>query len=373
MTTQIPSAETLESFRQDLDEIRDTAMARVGEEDARYIRRVVRVQRLLDIGGRLTMLAGFWHWSFFILGAVLLGVAKILDNMEVGHNIMHGQYDWMNDPHLNERNFEWDNVCDGQSWRRTHNYEHHTYTNIIGKDRDFGYDLLRLSDDTPWKKRFKNQFFWYLGLSVFFQWGVAYHELIGERVFFGKKTSSREMPISKKQLAKDFFSKIRKAVFRDYVFYPAIAGVLLGWPVFFGVLLAHVGANLIRNLWASTIIFCGHFTENVHTFSAAECENETRGQWYYRQILGSSNLEGSKLLHIMTGHLSRQVEHHLFPDMPSYRYNEVSAQVKEVCRKHGIPYNTGSLWGQYKTVVQRVLKYSRPTPEEKAAFKAARA
>jgi fatty acid desaturase len=373
VTTPIPSAERLEAFRQDLDQIRDETMAKVGQEDANYIRKVVRVHRFLDLGGRLIMVAGFYHWIAFVIGAVMLGIAKILDNMEIGHNVMHGGYDFMNDPHLNGTSYEWDNVCDGQSWRRTHNFEHHTYTNIIGKDRDFGYDLLRLSDDTPWRVRFKNQFFWYLGLTFFFQWGVAYHELIGERVFFGKKKVERDAGISKKQLAKDFFSKIRKSVFRDYVFYPAVVGIVLGWPMFVGVLLANIGANLIRNIWTSTVIFCGHFTGDVHTFSEEDCKNETRGQWYYRQILGSSNFEGSKVLHIMTGHLSRQVEHHLFPDMPSYRYNEVSLKVREVCRKHNIPYNTGSMWSQYKTVLERIFKYSRPTQEEKAAYKQANA
>ncbi|MEK9766173.1 MAG: hypothetical protein VW274_06805 [Thalassolituus sp.] len=81
MTTQVPSAETLESFQKDLDQIRDEAMAKVGEEDARYIRRVVRVQRLLDLGGRAVMVAGFYHWIWFVVGAVMLGFAKILNNM----------------------------------------------------------------------------------------------------------------------------------------------------------------------------------------------------------------------------------------------------------------------------------------------------
>ncbi|MDF1764470.1 MAG: acyl-CoA desaturase, partial [Oleibacter sp.] len=288
-----------------------------------------------------------------------LGVAKILDNMEIGHNVMHGQYDFMNDPHLNSREFDWDNVCDGESWRRTHNFEHHTYTNIIGKDRDFGYETLRLSDDTPWKPNNRLQIPMYIGMTLFFQWGVAYHEMIGERLFFGKPKADSKLPISRAQLAKDFFAKIRKATFRDYLFYPAVVGILLGWPMFFAILAGNAAANLIRNIWASAIIFCGHFTENVHTFSEAECENETRGQWYYRQILGSSNIKGSKLLHIMTGHLSCQVEHHLFPSMPSYRYREVSKKVQAVCEQHGIPYNTGSLLGQYTEVVQRIIKYGR--------------
>ncbi len=360
MTTPIPSADTLESFHKELDEIRDDLMAKVGEEDARYIRRIVRVQRFLELGGRAVMVAGFYHWIWWLVGVVMLGCAKILDNMEIGHNVMHGQYDWMNDPHLNSRTFDWDNVCDGESWRRTHNFEHHTYTNIIGKDRDFGYDTLRLSDDVKWKDHYRFQSIRLVVLMLMFEWAVAYHELFGERIFIGKRHKEGKLPISHAQLIKDFFTKIRLAVFRDYIFFPAVVGLFLGWPMFFAILGGNFVANLIRNLWANIIIFCGHFTEEVHTFNEEECVNESRGQWYYRQILGSSNLEGSKLLHIMSGHLSRQVEHHLFPDMPSYRYGEAAERVRQVCARHNIPYNTGTLWDQYKTVVARVIKYSRP-------------
>lgn len=364
MTTHIPSAETLESFRQDLDQIRDETMAKVGQEDADYIRKVVRVQRALEIGGRVVMVAGFYHWMWWIVGVVMLSVAKILDNMEIGHNVMHGQYDFMNDPHLNSREFDWDNVCDGESWRRTHNYEHHTYTNIIGKDRDFGYDTLRLSDDVPWKDHYRWQPLRLVFLIISFEWAVAYHELFGERIFVGKRRPEGKLPISHADLIKSFLSKIRKAVFRDYIFYPAVVGLILGWPMFFAILGGNAVANVVRSIWANIIIFCGHFTENVHTFNEEECENETRGQWYYRQILGSSNMEGSKIMHIMSGHLSRQTEHHLFPDMPSRRYMEVAEKVRAVCTKHNIPYNTGPLWEQYITVVQRVLKYSKPPKKQ---------
>lgn len=364
MTTPLPDAATLDSFEREMDALRDETLAKVGQRDANYIRNVVRFQRIADVSGRVLMIAGFYHWSLWIVGTLLLGLAKILDNMEIGHNVMHGQYDWMNDPHINSRDFEWDNVCDGQSWRRTHNYEHHTYTNIIGKDRDFGYDLLRLSDDTRWRKRYRHQFWMYVMLSVFFQWGVAYHELIGERVFFGRKKEKSELPISRAQLAKDFFSKINKSTFRDYLFYPLIGGLVAGIPVFFAVLAGHIIANLIRNLWTSSIIFCGHFTEDVHTFSEADCENESRGQWYYRQLLGSSNLQGNRWFHILTGHLSCQIEHHMFPDIPAFRYVEMSERVRDVCQRHGIHYNTGSFFKQYTTVVQRIIKYSKPTPAE---------
>ena len=117
-------------------------------------------------------------------------------------------------------------------------------------------------------------------------------------------------------------------------------------------------ANLLRDIWTNTIIFCGHFTENIHTFKGSDCVNETQGQWYYRQILGSSNLEGSRLFHIMTGHLSCQIEHHLFPDLPSSRYQEIAPQVQAALQKQGIAYNTGGFFHQYTSVLKRIFRYS---------------
>jgi len=144
-------------------------------------------------------------------------------------------------------------------------------------------------------------------------------------------------------------------VFKDYVFFPLVAG-----PAMLPVLAGNAAANLIRNLWTSTIIFCGHFPEDVHTFSEAECENESRGHWYYRQILGSANFDGPRWLHIMSGHLSLQVEHHLFPDIPAHRYVELAPKVEAVAKRYGIPYNKKPFLAQYKTVLKRILKHSLP-------------
>src|SRR3546814_4221048 len=55
------------------------------------------------------------------------------------------------------------------------------------------------------------------------------------------------------------------------------------------------------NIWAFNIIFCGHFPAGVATFTQEETENETKGLWYYRQLLGSANISGGKLLHLMSG------------------------------------------------------------------------
>ncbi|MGH8105749.1 MAG: fatty acid desaturase family protein, partial [Arenimonas sp.] len=126
-------------------------------------------------------------------------------------------------------------------------------------------------------------------------------------------------------------------------------------------LLGNLIANLIRNVWTNAIIFCGHFTENVQTYSRTEVENETRGQWYLRQIQGSSNLEGGRWFHLLTGHLSHQIEHHLFPDLPAPRYAEIAPRVKEICERYGVHYNTGGFWKQYFGVLVRIVKHAWPT------------
>jgi len=356
-----PDNETLDQFAEELNELRERTMAKVGEADAKYIRKVIRAQRISEFAGRILIVLGFLHPAYWVLGVLALATAKILDNMEIGHNVMHGQYDWMNDPNINSRTFEWDNAGDAGSWKRYHNYDHHTYTNIIGKDRDFGYGLLRLSDDTRWKPKNMWQFFVYIALCLNFQWGVAYHELAGERVFFKKARKASKLPITREQLKFAFFNKAARQLFKDYIFWP-----LLCFPVFLQVFLGNLVANLLRDIWTNTIIFCGHFTDGIHTFKESQCKNETQGQWFYRQILGSSNLEGSRLFHIMTGHLSCQVEHHLFPDVPSKHYPEMANEVRGICKKYDIPYNSAGFWKQYLSVVKRIVKYSFPTKKAKA-------
>lgn len=353
-----PSTQTLKNFAADLDNLRLQTQDKVGARDARYIRKLIGIQRLIEIAGRITMVLGFITPALWILGVLLLALSKILENMEIGHNVLHGQYDWMNDPHINSRKYEWDIVGDANSWKRYHNHEHHTYTNIIGKDRDYGYGLLRLSDDLRWRPKNRWQIFTYLNLSLLFEWGVAYHEVAGERIFVGKPKKTSDLPIPRQELKSAFFRKIRRQVFKDYIFYPLVC-----WPVALQVLAGNLIANLIRNLWTSTVIFCGHFTEEAHTFKESECQNETKGQWYYRQILGSSNFTGSKLFHILTGHLSYQIEHHLFPDIPAPRYREMAPAVEQICAKYDIPYNSKSFGHQYLTVLQRVIKYSKKSSD----------
>jgi NADPH-dependent stearoyl-CoA 9-desaturase len=354
-TTLLPdlAPEQIESFGAELDAIRERVLADLGERDAGYIRKVIRVQRGLEVGGRGLMFAGFFPPAW--LGAVTaLSLSKILDNMEIGHNVMHGQYDWMKDPDLTGKGFEWDTACPGDQWRHSHNYMHHVHTNIVGKDRDVGYGILRMSEDQPWHPYYLGNPLYAALLAIFFQYGVAVHDLELDRVTAGKASLGE-----KGGMIRSIWGKVRQQTLKDYVLFPLLTG-----PAAPFTLAGNAAANLTRNLWAFTIIFCGHFPDGTQEFTEEETAEETRGQWYYRQLLGSANLTGGKLFHILAGNLSFQIEHHLFPDIPGHRYAEISIEVREACERYGIPYNTGPLPKQFGSVVRKIVRLALPGRRE---------
>jgi fatty acid desaturase len=341
--------EQLEALGDELDELRGRLIMDLGERDAEYIRRMIKVQRALEISGRGLLFAGFFPPAW-IGGTAALALSKILDNMEIGHNVMHGQYDWMKDPALDSKRFEWDTACPGDQWRYSHNYMHHTHTNVLGKDRDIGYGILRMSEEQPWRTRDLGNPVYAALLAAFFQWGVAAHDLEVERIQAGEIELS-----DKREILEAIWLKARRQVLKDYVVFPALAGP--GAPF---VLAGNLSANLTRNLWSFMIIFCGHFPAGVQEFSEDEVQEETRGGWYLRQMLGSANLTGSKLFHILSGNLSHQIEHHLFPDVPAHRYAEIATEVKAICERYGLPYNTGPLHKQFGSVVKKICRLALP-------------
>ena len=148
--------EQVNTFETEVNAIRDGVMNNLGQTDVDHMRRMIRICRASEVAGRALLQFGPGPISW-VAGVLALANAKILDNMEIGHNVMHGQYDWTGDPALNSQKFEWDIACDGEHWRHSHNVLHHTHTNILGKDRDLGYSLLRLTDEQRWKPRHRFQ------------------------------------------------------------------------------------------------------------------------------------------------------------------------------------------------------------------------
>ncbi len=340
----------LDALARELDAIRDATMADLGAQDAAYIRRVIATQRHMEVAGRLLLLFARKRPAL-IGGTALLTAAKILENMELGHNIMHGQWDWMRDPSIHSTTWEWDAVSTAKSWKHAHNYQHHTYTNVVGKDRDLGYSAMRVEPEQPWHPIYLLQPAYFFLMAFTFEWGIAIYDMELDAVRDGRKT--------KEQARSEILAMARKArgqVLKDYVLFPILSGRRSAPKALAGALVA----NTIRSVWVHTIVFCGHLPEGAETFTEEQFEEESRGGWYVRQLLGSCNLEGTRPFHILTGHLSYQVEHHLYPDMPSSRYAEIAPKVQEVCERYGLPYTTGRLGRQYGSVYKKILRMALP-------------
>jgi fatty acid desaturase len=329
-------------------------MADLGERDSRYIRNTIRLHRYLVLAARLALLRSRRR-SAWLLGTGALSVAKILENMEIGHNVMHGQWDWMNDPDINSRTWDWDTASPADAWRHSHNYEHHTFSNIRGKDRDLGYEIMRIDPHQRWHPIYLLQPLYNLVLMAFFEWGVAVHDLNFDAIRSGEKPKAQALAE-----LKAIGGKARTQIVKDYLSWPALSAAVSGRRTFRSTLAANFTSNIVRNVWAHSIIFCGHFPDGTYTFGEEEAANETRGGWYVRQLLGAANIDGRRPFHFMSGNLSFQVEHHLFPDMPSNRYAEVAPRVREVCRRYGLPYNTGPLRKQLGSVHRTILRLAFP-------------
>ncbi|HEX4731500.1 MAG TPA: acyl-CoA desaturase [Solirubrobacterales bacterium] len=411
------STAQLEELAQEFDAIRDRVAGELGERDRRYIEAMIEMQRRLAVMGRVGLLLPRFRPLAFG-GATALAAAKILENMEIGHNVMHGQWDWMNDPRVHSSTWDWDTASTAEAWKHSHNYVHHTFTNIRGKDKDLGYEIMRIDPHQRWHPVYLLQPGYNLILAALFEWGVALHDLDFEAIRTGEK-SIRQL----KRELKGIAGKARDQFVKDYVAWPlvsALASAAVGAAVeatrsaptpgrthsavpyagmagkrnsgrgsdvwfrrrrpsgrdrlariarraladgtqaYRRTATANAAANIVRNVWSYAIIFCGHFPDQTYTYSPSEVEDESRGGWYIRQLTGAANIEGSPLFHVASGNLGYQVEHHLFPDMPSTRYAEIAPQVKDICERYGLPYNSGPFLTQLGMVQRTILRLAFP-------------
>jgi linoleoyl-CoA desaturase len=408
--------EQIEAIGKELDELHEQVKCDLGERDAAYIHGVIALQRRLALLGR-ALLIGSRLRPLWLAGTATLSLAKIIENMEIGHNVLHGQWDWMNHPVVNSTTWDWDTASTSRAWKHSHNYIHHTYTNILGKDRDLGYEIMRIDPNQPWHPAYLLQPLYNVLLMALFEWGVAVHDMDFTAIRQGEKPL-KEVLSDLKGIA----GKARLQITKDYVAWPAISGlVMTGIELavaaagvrearrprreralraargglrrakrrgkagkaeallrelierrsfrepFRRTLLGDAVANVIRNVWTHGIIFCGHFPDQTYVFTEEEAEDESKGAAYVRQLIGAANIEGGPLFHVISGNLGYQVEHHLYPDMPSTRYGEIAPRVREICERYDLPYNSGPLtkqWGMvHRTILRLAFPGGKPRPK----------
>ncbi|HEY9303513.1 MAG TPA: acyl-CoA desaturase [Mycobacterium sp.] len=337
----------IEALAADLETIRDEIEASRGAKDRAYIMRVIAFHRYLEIVARLTIAVSKTKVAW-AAGTAALAAAKCIDNMELGHNISHGQWDWMNDPEIHSTTWEWDTAGTASQWRYSHNYRHHVFSNVVDVDDDLGFRVLRVSRDQEWRPSTLAQPLYAVLLAVAFEWGVALHGLLS--------VQDRETcDVAKSAHKAALIRKMIRQAGKDYIVFPALSR-RRWWQT----LAANVVANGLRNVWAYIVIVCGHFTDGAEKFDRSVLEDETKPEWYLRQMLGTGNFRAGPVLGFMSGNLCYQIEHHLFPDLPSNRYPEIAERVRSLCVTYDLPYTTGSLLRQYLLTVRTICKLALP-------------
>ena len=352
------SAADIDTIGAEFDTIRGDIEKSLGARDAAYIRRTIVFQRTLDVAARL-LIAGTRSKVGLLAGTAALAYSKSVENMEIGHNVGHGQWDWMNDPEIHSATWEWDMAGPSAQWRYSHNYHHHMFSNVLGVDDDLGFGVLRMSRDQQWEPQHLVQPLRNVLLAVVFEWGIALHDFYSAR----DRADTEDGKNAARQLLR---AKIGGQLAKDYVVLPALS--LRRWK---RTLVANLTANVLRNVWAYLVIFCGHFPDGAARFGPEVLHEESRGEWYLRQMFGAANFKAGPVLAFSSGNLCYQIEHHLFPDLPSNRMPEISLRVRGVCEKYGLPYASGSLTGQYLQTLRTIFTLALPNGGWRSLFGAA--
>jgi fatty acid desaturase len=231
---------------------------------------------------------------------------------------------------------------------------HHKFTNILGMDDDIGYSILRVTRDQPWKPHHLGNLLFNTILALGFEWGIGMQPLdVTALVHGGEQRHATVVQI------REFVAKACRQMVKDYLAFPALTSLSPAGS-FTATLKATVVANVIRNVWANAVIFCGHFPDGAEKFTQTDMAGETTGQWYLRQMLGSANFDAGPALRFISGHLCYQIEHHLYPDLPSNRLADISVRVRDICDAYDLPYTTGSFLRQYAKAWRTTAKLSLP-------------
>jgi fatty acid desaturase len=92
---------------------------------------------------------------------------------------------------------------------------------------------------------------------------------------------------------------------------------------------------------------------------------EESPDFFRRQVLTSRNMAGGRALNAMFGGLNYQIEHHLFPSMPSRNLRRCQPIVRDFCAERGVDYCETTVFTSYGRVLH-YLRGIRPTTRRRA-------
>lgn len=363
------SPQQKKAFAAEISALYRETKAKVGQQDLDHIEKVDRFSKALEKKGRelINQGKGFSSWKS---GIVMLVSHYTIEFSELGHNILHGQYDHLeNAGRFHSSKWTWNNTMDEKDWALMHNTVHHPFTNIKEKDHDLGYFAFRVNGAQKWR--------WY---SIFQPFALGWI-LLNDAHYYAMYTSmsadvARNERLTRKGITNPL-GRIWREVKHSYISMP----LQHGWRAL-RVGSANLLARSIANAYLGLILASSHMTEESEVFE--EVEHETEADYYLRQAAATVNFHNDKpfpkkyldqmnalkdetldtsFADIFYGAINYHLEHHYYPDLPPNRLRELAPQVKAICEKYGVPYRMEGFGQASKNVVTTILKHTLPTNE----------
>jgi len=316
-----------------------------------------------------------WSPFKFMRGVVNYGKGRVMD-VFISHNILHGQFDTLDDDKYYSVAWDFSGPVDTLGWKRAHNGMHHGYTNIATKDPDLAHGILRTTSDIPWHPFHLFQSFYYFFfvyptmLGSFDDYSSGSVELHRKKILKeGNKgyciTSPSGIECSEEEFAQaKEEQKTTRATWEKENVHDIVASSDSKIRTYIGLKLAEVFANYE----ISITIQPTHQAEEKYP---PDYFPKSKGEWYHMQMVTTRNYELDDVYKLnYYGGLNYQIEHHLFPDLPWWRYQAVSKEIQEICKEFDIPYNADKTRTQtFIRFAKEVLKYSLPDGIRKIIYK----
>jgi len=364
-----------EQLEKDIDAIKET-MEPVGEEDFQHLLKMERWGRIATFSGyglilllaiieAISGVGSLLFWTVGIVAAILISTGNVARWANVTHPILHGAYDKV--PNIPERYtrkhfakgsrrfIDWLDWIKPDAWSYEHNIMHHYH---LGEKDDPDNVERNLQWLTQSKIPMWLRYIIIYGFAT--MWKFLYYAPNTLRILENKKRKEQDkLEVTDYQL--DPRTKNGLELWMEYYLPYAIIKFLV-FPMLFlpfgtqaviNALIIIVIAELLANLHSFIVIVPNHSAEDIYMFSEP---SKSTGEFYLRQIMGSVNYNtGSDFKDFLHGFLNYQIEHHLFPNMPSSYYQKMQPIVKEICKKHNLEYRQESVFKRAKMTIELMV------------------
>lgn len=374
MNSKLKAVQMNQSLEQDIQQLYFQTKAKVGEQDLEHIRHVAAYSHAIKKRSQELIQHADSVQSWY-RGIILGALHTLLEFSELGHNILHGSYDHLDEVgEFHSSCWKWDFVTDPSEWKTMHHQNHHPFTNIVGKDHDLGYTILRMMPGQNWYLHNVMQPLVFASLllspSYYFTLfsAVSAAHTQGQKIF-RKATFEKSLGLIKDHILESYIQPSLNLPFNKIL--PTLTGNYL--------------VTVLGYAYTLHVLLLEHHADNTVVYQ--DDREESKDDYYRRQILTTTNFKPNQVLdaylkkildeevkfanppdfEVFYGGLDTHLEHHLFPDLPCNRQREVREQVKAICARHGLTYNIIEFKQALSYIYKNVFKLGLPFAEVNAS------